>query len=79
MKTVARDMACAFLFQQGKHNKDQTLSLTFFMATSRKVERSFAIVKCFLEKNSETRICVLDALLCLHDFEISELQIIWTR
>ena len=79
LATVAGDMAKSFLFHQEKHNKDQSLSLTFFMATSRKVERSFAITKLFLEKNSETRICVLDALLCLHDFSVTELHSIWQR
>jgi len=53
--------------------------LTFFMATSRKVERSFAVVKCFLEKNCETRIFILDALLCLHDFDILELHTFWQK
>jgi len=54
LRTVASDMAKAFLFHQEKHNKAQSITLSFFMATSRKVERSFAVVKCFLEKNSET-------------------------
>ena len=61
LRTVASDMAKAFLFHQEKHNKAQSITLSFFMATSRKVERSFAVVKCFLEKNSETRISILDA------------------
>ena len=79
LTTIASDMAKSFLFHQEKHNKAQDLSLSFFMATSRKVERSFAVVKCFLEKNSETRIFVLDALLCLHDFSVTELHSIWER
>ena len=79
LRTVASDMARSFLFHQEKHNKKQSLMLTFFMATSRKVERSFAVVKCFLEKNCETRIFILDALLCLHDFEILELHTFWQK
>ena len=79
LRTVASDMTKAFLFHQEKHNKAQSITLSFFMATSRKVERSFAVVRCFLEKNSETRISILDALLCLHDFDILELHAFWKR
>ena len=72
------DAAKSFLFMQMKHNANWSTEISRdFQATSRSVERMFAVTKDFLERNSQTRIEILSPLAVLHDIPLSELQRIW--
>ena len=42
------------------------------------VKDQIALIKQFLDNNSETRICLLDALLCLHDIPMEMMYQLWT-
>ena len=76
---LTQDIVCAFFYQQKKHNSTgwKVHPLSTFSATSRKVERVFSITKLFLDRNKDTRIEVINALICLHDFTQQELLDMW--
>jgi len=72
------DAAKSFLFMQEKHNANWSTGASHdFQATSRAVERMFAVTKDFLERNSQTRIEVLSPLAILHDIPLRDLHKIW--
>jgi len=76
---MVSDAAMSFLYHQRKHGSTwrNTDSLATFTATSRHVERMFAVTKIFLARNPNLRIELINSLISLHDLSILELCQIW--
>ena len=72
------DAAKAFLFKQEAHNTSWTGSEVALMdATSRAVERIFAVTKVLMERNTQIRAHVLNCLLVPRDIDQKLLVDIW--
>jgi hypothetical protein len=72
--------ACSFLFVEERHKQEwEGEGLSFMLATSRAVERTFSHAKQVLQHNKETRALILEALVSLRDCSASELALSWKR